>query len=131
MKAKLPLTVAVVSFMSPLPNYYAKGWFESLFGNSFYSLSRPMDSVYVAAGGEYWCLKDFVLEPGGDCYKVDSVKVAIIPTVKEFKDGYNYYSPICNIDLIGSFTTFENRSIIPACPYMVPSVNNLPRINKK
>ena len=118
-------------YTTSLPNYYAKGWFESRFGKSFYSLSRPMDSVYVAAGGEYWCLKDFVLEPGGDCYKVDSVKVAIIPTVKEVKERDSYYSPTCNIDLIGSFTTFENRYIFPACYYMVPSVNNLPRINKK
>ena len=60
-----------------------------------------------------------------------AINNSLTPTVKEFKKRDSYYSPICNIDLIGSFTTFENRYIFPACYYMVPSVNNLPRINKK
>lgn len=95
--------------------YYAKSWFESDWNKPFQSLSKLRDSSYVAAGGEYWCLKDYAILSNNNCYKVDSVKVEAIPTEKcaSEMDTYQLYGSMITGTI--QFVIPENEFAQPAC----------------
>lgn len=134
---KLPLYGEQCAFLhldpytTSSPTYYAKSWFDARDEKPFFSLSRPRDTVYIAAGGEYWCFKNFDLQSGGDCTKVDSVKVTILKTEKAAKEWDGYHRAICPISLIDPYISFENKTMQSGCLDLVRSVSSNSRFNNK
>ena len=63
--------------------YAAKCWYEIAGSRRFYSLDRLSDGYYLAAGGQYWCMKEVMSVTTNTCYKFDEVNVrplGILPT---------------------------------------------------
>lgn len=91
--------------------FSAKCWFEST-NKPFYSLSRLNDSIYVSAGGKYWCMKDIDPLAAGACYKTDAVEITRIKTEKPAKEG-DSYRPDSVLTFLRRDSSFENVLMTP------------------
>lgn len=63
------LFVHMEPYNNTTPFYTAKCWYEVNWSKPFFSLSRLGDDHYLAAGGEYWCMKSIVPVTSNTCYK--------------------------------------------------------------
>ena len=70
--------------------YAAKCWYESGGAKPFYSLDRLSGGYYLAAGGQYWCLKELMSIIPSACYKNDNIIIDIINLLPKTKCIYTY-----------------------------------------
>ena len=92
--------------------FNAKCWFEST-SKPFYSLSRLNDSIYVSAGGMYWCMKDIDPLAANTCYKTDALEITRIKTEKPAKENDTYPS-YSVISFLRRDSSFENEMMAPS-----------------
>ena len=94
---------------------YSKCWYETYRNWTFNCLSRLTDTVYVASGGEYWCLKDIYPLTPDSCYKTDSIEITPIKTVKYAKETDTYYHRSNFVNFLYRRTSYENEFLFPSC----------------
>lgn len=93
----------------------AKCWYEAYWQKSFNCLCRLNDTIYLASGGEYWCMKDIDPLISDSCYKTDVVNV--IPINKEHfaSELDRYYKNSDIVDSLSLFSLPKNAEIESFC----------------
>ena len=104
-------------YVNPYSKYtvYSKCWYESYKNWTFNCLSRLTDTVYVASGGEYWCLKDIYPLTPDSCYKTDAIEITPIETVKYAKETDTYYHRSNFVGFLYRRSSYENELLTPSC----------------
>ena len=109
-------------------DYSAESWYESYFAKTFSSVCRLTYTHYVAAGGNYWCLKSLTPISPVDCYKAPAVDVKILGVESKVTDTYSPYEPITSPIVILSDYTFTSTTpdglFNPGCIEFFPSYND-------
>jgi hypothetical protein len=73
--------------------YAAKCWYESHWNKPFYSLDRLSGDYYLAAGGQYWCMKELMNINSGGCYIPDNINVQALNTLPFITFTCSYSKP--------------------------------------
>ena len=92
-----------------------KCWYESRWQKPFNCLSRLNDTVYLASGGEYWCMKDIDPLVSDSCYKTDAIKITPINIVKYAPEPDTYYQNNNLVDSLYSFSIPKNADMTHYC----------------
>ncbi len=100
-------------------SYNAKCWYECHWNKPFNCISRLNDTIYVASGGEYWCMKDFDPLTSISCYKTDAIRVNPISIVGNALEYDGYQNEINLVSPHSIYVSSNNDFIYPSC------VNNL------
>ena len=77
--------------------YAAKCWYESHWNKPFYSLERLSGDYYLAAGGQYWCMKELMNINSGGCYIPDNINVQALNTLPFITFTHSYINKTPNI----------------------------------
>ena len=96
-------------------SYNAQCWYECHWNKPFNCISRLNDTMYVASGGEYWCMKDLDPLSSNSCYKTDKIKVT--PIKKEiYAKEFDWYTKDSNIvNHLTTYPSFDNHFIYSSC----------------
>ena len=73
--------------------YSAKCWYESAGHKPFYSLDRLSGSYYLAAGGQYWCMKELMNLTSNRCYIFDNTNIEPLEVLPSSVTSFLYYAP--------------------------------------
>ena len=94
--------------------YAAQCWYESHWSKPFFSLDRLSDGYYLAAGGEYWCMKELMNINSGGCYTPDNINVQTLNTLPDTTFTYSYLTSI--VTYSHEFdVTFDSGTISSGC----------------
>ena len=72
--------------------YSAKCWYESSGLKPFYSLDRLSDNYYLAAGGQYWCMKELMNLTSNRCYISDNFNIESLGVLPSSEKSLLYYT---------------------------------------